>query len=117
MKLTKRNKRKRIHKRIRKNIIGSVNTPRLSVFRSNKGIYCQLIDDNNGATLCAASSKEVKVAKDASKLDQAKEVGKLLAKKASDNKISMVKFDRAGYLYHGRVKALADDARESGLKI
>lgn len=115
--MNKLKKRKRIHKRIRKKISGSANTPRLSVFRSNKGIYCQLIDDKSGATICSASIKDVNVAKGTNKIDQAKEVGKLIAQKAADNKITQATFDRAGYLYHGRVKALADSARENGLII
>ena len=117
MKLNKRDKRKRIHKRIRKKVSGNSSTPRLSVFRSNKGIYCQLINDLDGSTICSASIKDVNVAKGTNKVDQAKEVGKLIAKKAGENKITQATFDRAGYLYHGRIKALADAARENGLII
>jgi large subunit ribosomal protein L18 len=113
MKMTKKLRRKRIHLRIRKKIIGSTERPRLSVFRSNKDIYCQLIDDLNGHTLMAASSREA--AAEGNKVEQAHKVGLLLAERAKSANISMVLFDRGGYLYHGRVKALADGAREGGL--
>lgn len=116
MQLTKEKRRKRIHYRIRKSVRGTAARPRLSVFRSNKEIYCQLIDDVSGHTLASASSREASVAKDKPKVDQAKEVGKLIAERAS-SAISIAVFDRGGYLYHGRVKALADGARESGLKL
>ncbi len=106
-------RRKKIRMRIRKRIKGTAELPRLSVFRSNKQIYAQLIDDLNGNTLCAASSAEA--GDSGSKVEQAKSVGKLLASKAKDNSIEMVVFDRSGYLYHGRIKALAEGAREGGL--
>ena len=113
MALTKEQSRKRIHQRIRKKINGTAEKPRLAVYRSNKAIYAQLIDDVNATTIAAASSKECAVS--GAKVAQAKAVGKLIAEKASSNNISAVVFDRGGYLYHGRVKALADGAREAGL--
>ena len=116
MKLSKSARRARIHKRIRKRISGTPNCPRISVFRSNKQIYAQLIDDLNGVTLATASSKENGISDKGTKVEQAKEVGKLFAEKASAAGFSKVLFDRSGYLYHGRIKALADGAREGGLK-
>jgi large subunit ribosomal protein L18 len=113
---SKRNRRQNIRYRIRKSIKGTSSTPRLSIFRSNKSIYCQLIDDVNGHTIASASSKDdgIGVA-GGSKSDQAKKVGLLIADKAKSNNISNIVFDRAGYLYHGRVKSLAEGAREGGL--
>lgn len=116
MKNTKANRRTKIHYRIRNKVTGTPERPRLSVFRSNKSIYCQLIDDVNGVTIVSASSKDASVNTGNPKKDQAKEVGKLLAAAAVKHNISSVVFDRSGYLYHGRVKALADGAREGGLK-
>ena len=116
MKLTKSNKRRRIHYRIRKRIKGTTSRPRLSVFRSNRAIYCQLIDDQNGNTLAAAFSGEGTIDAKGNKTEVAKSVGKLIAEKALAQNISQVVFDRSGYLYHGRVKALADGAREGGLQ-
>lgn len=113
MALSKKEKRQRIHLRIRKRIKGSPATPRLAVYRSNKAIYCQLIDDLNGVTIASASSKDIK---SGNKSEQATAVGKAIADKAKASKIETVVFDRGGYLYHGRVKALADGARENGLK-
>ncbi len=101
-------RRKKIQRRIRKKITGTATRPRLSVFRSNKGIYAQIINDENGTTLAAASSKEVQ---GATKTEQATAVGRLIAEKAIAAGITNVIFDRSGYLYHGRVKALADGAR------
>lgn len=112
---SKRNRRQNIRYRIRKSIKGTSDKPRLSVFRSNKAIYCQLIDDVNGQTLASASSKENGIEKGGNKLEQAKKVGLLIADKAKSNNISNIVFDRAGYLYHGRVKSLGDGAREGGL--
>lgn len=106
--------RTRVKYRIRKKVNGTSTKPRLSVFRSNKEIYCQLIDDVNGVTLASASSKGMKIA--GTKIAVAAEVGKKLASKAVSAGISEVVFDRGGYLYHGRVKSLADGAREGGLK-
>ncbi len=100
--------------RIRKYINGTSGSPRLSVFRSNKQIYCQLVDDAVGYTLISASSKEVDTA--GNKSDVAARVGELLATKAKGKNIEKVVFDRNGYPYHGRVKALADGARKAGLK-
>lgn len=112
---SKRNRRQNIRYRIRKNIKGTPEQPRLSIFRSNKAIYCQLVDDINGQTLASASSKENGIEKDGTKLEQSKKVGLLLADKAKSNNISSIVFDRAGYLYHGRIKSLAEGAREGGL--
>ena len=117
MKLTKSGKRRRIHYRVRKNVKGTSSRPRLSVFRSNRSIYCQVIDDLNGNTLVSASSGESTISTDGNKTEIAKAVGKLIAEKALAQNISNVVFDRGGYLYHGRVKALAEGAREGGLKI
>lgn len=116
MKLTKAKSRRRIHNRIRKKIQGTATRPRLAVYRSNKAIYCQLIDDLNGVTLAAASSLEKGVIEAGNKVDQSKAVGKSLGEKAKSKGIETVVFDRGGYLYHGRVKALAEGAREGGLK-
>ena len=111
---TKATRRKRIHRRIRKKISGMPHQPRLSVFRSNRAIYCQLIDDVTGVTLASASATDPSVKAD-NRVDQAKQVGALIAQKAKDLNINSVVFDRSGYLFHGRVKALADGARENGL--
>ena len=117
MSLTKLERRYRIKSRIRKIISGSADRPRMNVFRSNKQISVQLIDDLNGVTLVAASSKDKSLTEAAgTKSDKAGLVGKLLAEKALAAGISSVVFDRNGYLYHGRVKKLADAAREGGLK-
>ncbi len=115
--LRKENRRRNIRFRIRKKIKGTAERPRLSVFRSNKEIYAQLIDDISGVTLVAASSsmKEMQSAK-GPKVELAKAVGKTLAAKATQSGISAVVFDRGGYLYHGRIKALAEGAREGGLQ-
>lgn len=105
--------RTRVRYRIRKKVAGTGTKPRLSVFRSNKDIYCQLIDDENGVTLASASSKTIKAS--GNKTNTAAEVGKELAGKAKAKGIDTVVFDRGGYQYHGRVKSLADGAREAGL--
>ncbi len=109
--------RLRIKRRIRKTIIGTSERPRMSVFRSNKQIYVQLIDDSNGTVIVSASSREKDLA-DAkvNKIEQAKSVGTLLAEKAKTAGVETVVFDRNGYLYHGRIKSLADAARSGGLK-
>lgn len=104
------NRRKKVHRRIRKKLSGTAARPRLSVFRSNKGIYAQLIDDESSRTLAAASFKELQSAP-ANKTEQAKAVGRLIADKAIKAGITTVVFDRSGYLYHGRIKALAEGAR------
>jgi large subunit ribosomal protein L18 len=115
--VTKAFRRNRIKQRIRKVVNGDAQNPRLSVFRSNKGIYVQLIDDVSGKTLLAASSADKGIAEvKGNKIDQAKMVGKAIAEKAAQAGISSVRFDRNGYLYHGRVKSLAEGAREAGLK-
>ncbi|MCH7534520.1 MAG: 50S ribosomal protein L18 [Bacteroidetes bacterium] len=116
MALTKTERRTRVRKRIRKVIKGSTECPRLSVYRSNKNIYAQLIDDVNGVTLANASTKGTKGADKGTNSERAVLVGKSIAEKALSAGISSVCFDRGGYLYHGRVKSLADGAREGGLK-
>lgn len=116
MALTKTQRRTRIRSRIRKKVSGTAETPRLAVFRSNKEIYAQIIDDLSGKTLAAASSLEKDITKEGTKTDVAKAVGASLAKKAVAAGVEVCSFDRGGYLYHGRVKALADGAREGGLK-
>lgn len=108
-------RRKRIRMGIRKKIRGTAQRPRLSIFRSNRFIYAQLIDDVSGHTLCAADSRDSEVPTGVPKVEQAKVVGKLLADRAKQANVEVVVFDRGGYLYHGRVKALADGAREGGL--
>ena len=117
MGLNKEQRRNRIQKRIRKKLSGTASSPRLAVFRSNVAIYAQVIDDRSGKTLVAASSleKEIKTAK-APKAELSRMVGKAIAAKAKAAGIETVVFDRGGYLYHGRVKALAEGAREGGLK-
>ena len=109
--------RVRRHKAIRTKISGTTEVPRLNVFRSSNNIYAQIIDDTKGITLVSASSldKEIEV-KNGGNIEAATEVGKLIAKKALEKNIEAVVFDRGGYLYHGRVAALADGAREGGLK-
>lgn len=102
------------HRRIRRKISGTAERPRLSIFRSNKNIYAQLIDDVAGVTLASASTLDENVS-DATKVEQAAAVGKAIAEAAKAKNISTVVFDRSGYLYHGRVQALADAARENGL--
>jgi len=117
MALTKIERRTRIKNRVRKIISGTADRPRLSVFRSNKQIYAQIIDDMQGTTLANASSKVKEIEKsEGNKTEKAAMVGKLIAEKASAAGITEVVFDRGGYLYHGRVKQLADAAREGGLK-
>ena len=112
--INKNAQRKKRHFRIRSRIKGTASKPRLNVFRSNRQMYCQLIDDKEGKTLAAASTLELNDVNGASK-EGAKAVGELIAKRALDKKIEAVVFDRSGYLYHGRVKALAEAAREAGL--
>lgn len=116
MAVSKQSRRRRIHYRIRKKNRGTKARPRLNIYRSNRFIYAQLIDDLSGHTLCSADSRDESVPKDGTKTDQARHVGKLLAERAKAENIEAVVFDRGGYLYHGRVKALADGAREGGLK-
>lgn len=108
--------RQKIRYRIRKKIGGAAAKPRLSVFRSNSDIYAQLIDDSNGVTLAAASSRQKDIqAQKAPKIEKSKMVGAAIATKAKELGISTVVFDRGGYIYHGRVKAVAEGAREAGL--
>jgi large subunit ribosomal protein L18 len=116
MKLTRNQRQRRIHNRVRKKVSGTATRPRLSVFRSNKAIYAQIIDDLTGHTLAAASSLEAGFKVEGNKSEQAKAVGQMIAERAKQANIANVVFDRGGYLYHGRVKALADGAREAGLQ-
>ena len=115
MSLTKPERRQRIRFRIRKTISCTAIKPRLSVFRSNNEIYAQLIDDVNGVTLLAASSREKEIGK-GTNIEVATAVGKLVAEKALKAGIEVITFDRGGYLYHGRIKSLAEGARAAGLK-
>ena len=101
------------HSRVRSKIVGTSEIPRLCVFRSNKNISCQVIDDENGTTLASASSLKIK---NGGNIEGAKEVGKMIAEACKKAKITKVVFDRGGYLYHGRVEALAEAARENGLE-
>ena len=108
--------RQKIKYRIRKRISGNTQTPRLSVFRSNSDIYAQLIDDTTGTTIAAASSRQKDItAQKGPKVDKSKMVGEAIAKKAVELGVKKVIFDRNGYIYHGRVKAVAEGAREGGL--
>lgn len=116
MSLNKSERRQRIKFRIRKIVSGTAAQPRLSVFRSNKEIYAQIIDDVNGVTLAAASSRDKEVSKGANNIETAAAVGKAIAEKALKAGIETISFDRGGYLYHGRVKSLAEGARAAGLK-
>jgi large subunit ribosomal protein L18 len=109
--------RQKIRYRIRKKISGSATKPRLSVFRSNKDIYVQLIDDANGTTIASASSRQKDIASQkTTKVEASKKVGEAIAKKSQELGIKNVVFDRSGYLYHGRIKAVAEGAREAGLE-
>lgn len=109
--------RKKRHVRFRKNLYGTEQRPRLNVYRSNKHIYAQLIDDIKGVTVASASTKDKELNVEATgNVEAAKKVGELVAKRAQDKGYKSVVFDRGGYLYHGRVKALADAAREAGLE-
>ena len=115
--VTKAIRRQKIKFRVRKKIAGTAQRPRLSVFRSNSDIYVQLIDDNDGKTLASASSKDKDIAaQKATKVEKSKLVGQAIARKASELGLKDVVFDRGGNLYHGRVKAVADGAREGGLQ-
>ena len=116
-KVSRNEVRKARHARVRTKVVGTASVPRLNVFRSNQHIYAQIIDDEKHATLVSASSndKELKL-EIGSNIEAAKQVGALVAKRALEQSITAVVFDRGGYLYHGRVKALADGAREAGLK-
>ena len=116
MAFSREKRRLRIRRRIRKNLRGTASRPRLAVFRSNKEIYAQVIDDVTSTTLATASSRDKDIKADGSGMEVAAAVGKAIAEKASKAGIEAVAFDRGGYLYHGRVKSLADGAREGGLK-
>jgi len=116
MAFSKEVRRAKIKRRIRKNISGNSDVPRLTVYRSNKQIYAQIIDDIKGVTIVSASSLKSEESQSITKIEQAKMVGKAVAEKAMAAGVERVVFDRNGYLYHGRVKSLADAAREVGLK-
>lgn len=116
MAISKEAKRQKIKSRIRGKISGTAERPRLSIFRSNKETYVQLIDDTNGVTLAAASTRDKDFTRNGTKTEQGKNVGMMVAQKAAAKGITDVVFDRNGYLYHGRVKAVAEGAREGGLK-
>ncbi|GIZ14654.1 50S ribosomal protein L18 [Capnocytophaga catalasegens] len=117
MALSKIERRQRIKNRIKKVVSGTIQRPRLAVFRSNNEIYAQIIDDTKGITLVAASSRDKEInTTSGTKTEKSKLVGELIAKKAIAAGIETISFDRGGYLYHGRVKALAEGAREAGLK-
>lgn len=116
MAFNKINKRNKIRRKIRGKISGTSDKPRFSVFKSNKQIYVQLVDDLTGNTLLSANSATIKDAQDCNKIEQAKKVGALIAERAVAANIEKVVFDRGGYVYHGRIKALGDAAREGGLK-
>jgi len=109
-------RRAKIKRRVRGKIFGTPELPRLSVYRSNKQIYAQIIDDVNGVTLAAAGSVKIKETQSMPKVEQATVVGKAIAEAAKSKGIESVVFDRSGYLYHGRIKSLAESAREGGLK-
>ena len=114
---TKLEQRQKIRYRIRKKVAGTAEKPRLAIFRSNSDIYAQLIDDNNGFTLAAASSRDKDIsAQKATKVEKSKLVGQTIARKAKDLNINTIVFDRGGNLYHGRVKGVAEGAREGGLE-
>ena len=108
--------RRHRHFRVRKKVHGTATRPRLAVFRSNRYIYAQVIDDDQGVTVASASSREEKLAKKTLNVETANEVGKLVGSRAKDAGVDEVVFDRGGFAYHGRVKALADGARKSGLE-
>lgn len=114
---TRQHARTRRHRRSRVRVRGTADRPRLAVFRSNAGIYAQIVDDDRGHTLASASTAEQVTADDEGKIGVAKSVGKLIGERALDAGITMVVFDRGGNQYHGRVAALADGAREAGLKL
>ena len=116
MALSKIERRQRIKFRIKKIVSGTAQKPRLVVFRSNSEIYAQIIDDTKGVTLVAASSRDKDLKATGTKAEKAKQVGQAIAKKALAAGIESISFDRGGYLYHGRVKSLAEGAREGGLK-
>ncbi|WP_419530547.1 50S ribosomal protein L18 [Haloferula sp.] len=114
--LNRKDVRNRIHKRIRRKVLGTADRPRLAVHYSNQHIYAQIIDDSAGKTLVSASTFDKSVEKSASNVACAESVGQLVAERAKEAKVSAVVFDRGGHLYHGKIKALAEAAREAGLK-
>ena len=114
--LTKQQRRLRRRRRIRAKVRGSAERPRLSVYRSNRGIFAQLVDDDSGTTVAAVNWTESDL-RGLGRMEQAKKAGEMLAKRATDAGVSSCVFDRGGYRYHGRVKALAEGAREGGLKL
>ncbi len=114
-KIDKNQARLRRHKRVRGKISGTAERPRLNVYRSSANIYAQIIDDTKGVTICAASTLDKEFSGNGSNKDAAKQVGLLLAKRAAEKGVTNVVFDRGGYIFHGRVKELADGAREGGL--
>ena len=116
MAVSKSERRLKIRRRIRKRVSGTAERPRLSIFRSNKQIYAQVIDDASGKTLAEAASSKIEAAQKVNKVEQAAMVGKAIAENAKAAGIETVTFDRGGYLYHGRIKSLAEGAREGGLK-
>lgn len=113
--LNRKEVRKKIHRRIRKKVSGTADRPRLAVHYSNKNIYAQIIDDVAGRTICAASSLDKEVECNGSNVASAQKIGALIAKRAQEHNLSAVVFDRGGHLYHGKIKALAEAAREGGL--
>jgi|SRR5690625_104718 len=114
---SKNETRKRRHARVRKNVTGTEERPRLNVYRSNSHIYAQLINDNNGNTVASASTLDKELSLESTgTVEAAEKVGELVAKRATDKGYKSIVFDRGGYLYHGRIKALADAAREAGLE-
>ena len=115
--MDRRAARDRRHRRVRKKVRGTAARPRLAVYKSNRYIYAQIIDDEGGRTLAAASSAEKALGPKTLTVESAAEVGKLLAQRASDADVREVVFDRGGYPFHGRVKALADAVREAGVKV
>ena len=115
-KLSRIESRRRIHRRIRKKLAGTAARPRLAVHYTNQHIYAQLIDDAAGATICAASTLDKEIEKAASNVESATKVGGLIASRAKAGGVSAVVFDRGGHLFHGKIKALADAAREGGLE-
>ena len=115
--MNKTQRRQRIQKRFRDTVLGTADMPRMSIFRSNKEIYAQVVNDETGVTLVAASSRDKEFAEHSgTKTELAQKVGKVIAERALAAGVSAIRFDRGGYLYHGRVKSLADGAREAGLK-
>jgi len=114
--VTKESRRLKIRKRIRSKVSGTAERPRMSIYRSNAEVYVQLIDDVKGVTILAASTRDKDFARTGNKVEQAKAIGTEIAKKAIAKGLTTVVFDRGGYLYHGRVQALAEGAREGGLK-